>query len=61
MIETEFDITTEFVNYFEEKRIKNKVETIQAFDSCGYSCDVLTVSWIEDNDLKTYNILLECM
>ena len=35
------------------------INEIDAFDSCGYSCSVLCVSWIENGKLGTYNILLE--
>jgi len=59
--DNEFYLKDELENFFNEDRIKNSVEITEAFDSCGYSCSVISVVWIEDGEIETDNFLLECM
>lgn len=57
----EFNIETEIKHMLMKSNFEYNIETIEAFDSSGYSCDVLTIAWIENGKLSTYNILLEYM
>lgn len=60
--DNEFEIGEEIRTAFEESDISQySVEIENCYDSCGYSCDILMVAWIGSGELKTFNLLLECM
>lgn len=55
----EFCMQGEIERFLRDSGFEYNINEIDAFDSCGYSCSVLCVSWIENGKLGTYNILLE--
>jgi hypothetical protein len=48
--------------FFKRNKINNFiVESTEAFTSPGYDCEVVSIAWIEDNELQLTTILLEAM
>jgi len=58
-METEFDMEKEIIDYFEENDIIYAVDITDAFDSPGYDCSVISISWLENGEIETDNFLLE--
>lgn len=58
--EEEILIREEMIEFLDGTNVKYKLAITDGFDSCGYSCDVLSIAWIENDDIELYNILLEC-
>lgn len=58
--EIEYGMESEVEKYLISKGVSYKIETVDGFDSCGYSCDTLAVAWVDDEgELQAINVLLE--
>lgn len=55
----EFSMNKEIEELFKNSGLKYKIDLSECFESCGYDCDMLSVAWIENDELFMENILLE--
>jgi hypothetical protein len=57
----EFQVNKEIEEAFNVSELQHSVIVEECYDSPGYDCNMLIISWIENNKLETDNTLLECM
>lgn len=56
MIETSFNLEEEIVFLLLERGVQNIVELVEAHDDSYWTWYVLCISYIENGELKTYNV-----
>jgi hypothetical protein len=60
--ENEIEMKDELKEFLEDQKVQHEVIFQGGFDSCGYSCDSLFVTWINhEGKLEATAVLIECM
>lgn len=55
----EYYMPDEVQELFESYGVVYKLDISDCYESCGYACDMLSIAWIENDELFMENILLE--
>lgn len=60
--ENDVSVTEAIEELFEENGIEQyDTESIEAFENPGVTIDAVSVAWIEDGELHTYNFITELL
>lgn len=49
----------EIKEYLTVEKVDFKIENVSGYSNCGYDSNFLAVTWIENNELNLFTLLLE--